>query len=198
MVAKLCISENGNYYLVHKDKSAYEPGFMIGSSFDRLYENNDIYKLSLKNCEAIKNGYDLDELANFYSTSTLFVKKNEIPTEKQIEDAEHISEIAFKAGFQKALELMGDKKFSENDMFRMFTYGHALTNAVKAKVIQDKPFGEIFNDFIQSLQQTEWIVEIEMVPYHDGNFVDDGHTHIIEVKSRPALDDDGCIILKRI
>ncbi len=108
MVAKLCISENGNYYLVHKDKSAYEPGFMIGSSFERLYENDGIYKLSLKNCEAIKN------------------------------------------------------------------------------------------DIIKSIKQTEWIVEIEMEPYHDGNFVDDGHTHIIEVKSRPALDDDGCIILKRI
>lgn len=50
--------------------------------------------------------YNLDDLANFYSTSTLFIKNKELPTQQQIEDAEHISEISFKAGFQKAIELL--------------------------------------------------------------------------------------------
>ena len=50
--------------------------------------------------------YNLDDLANFYSTSTLFIKNKELPTQQQIEDAEHISEISFKAGYQKAIELL--------------------------------------------------------------------------------------------
>jgi hypothetical protein len=37
-----------------------------------------------------------------------------------------------------------------------------------------------------------------MEPYHDGEFIDDGKTHIVEPKWRPELDADGCLILKRI
>lgn len=147
----------------------------------------DISKLSLKNCEAIANGYDLDELIKERFGETFW----------------HDGDKYFKEGFQKALEILGDKKFSEEQMFKMFTYGHALTNAIKLKAIEDKPFGEIFNDFIQSLQQTEWDVKIEMICPHpmdtyrcglkygcDG----DGCNHPNQV---PYLDADGCLILKR-
>jgi hypothetical protein len=47
-------------------------------------------------------------------------------------------------------------------------------------------------------KQTEWDVEIEMEPYHDGEFVDDGKTHIFEPKWKPLLDENGCLILKRL
>jgi len=36
-----------------------------------------------------------------------------------------------------------------------------------------------------------------MEPYHDGDFINDGKTHIIEAKLRYRLDSDGCLILKR-
>ena len=44
----------------------------------------------------------------------------------------------------------------------------------------------------------EWDVEIEMDPYYDGEFIDDGKTHIIEPKWKPRLDPNDCLILKRI
>lgn len=142
-----------------------ENGLCIASTLESL---------SFKNCQAIERGYDLDELANKEYLDGY--------------DSTKFCRLAFKDGFQKALELMGDKKFTEEDMFRMFTYGHALTNAIKLKVIQDKPFGEIFNDFIQSLQQTEWDVIVEME-----GFVDEEGIYCGE---RPKLDADGCLILK--
>jgi hypothetical protein len=60
----------------------------------------------------------------------------------------------------------------------------------KPSEISDKTWKEQFENF-------EWDVEIEMEPYHDGEFIDDGKTHVVEPKWRPALDADGCLILKR-
>jgi hypothetical protein len=122
--------------------------------------------LSLKNCQAIERGYDLDELA-----------KIEYPICEVWNDEEAlIRELAFKKGFKKALELLGDKKFSEEDLRLAMDFGK---------------FGEANNQtttigFIQSLQQTEWDVEIEI--------------HIVpeEWENKPRLDSEGCLILKRI
>jgi hypothetical protein len=44
----------------------------------------------------------------------------------------------------------------------------------------------------------KWDVEIEMEPYYDGEFIDDGKTHIVEPKWRPKFDANDCLILKRI
>lgn len=184
MKAKL-VKTHGNHYDLWIDSKG-----LYTSTYQFTVNGN---LLSRKNCQAIERGYDLDELADFYSTMTVFFRRDEVPTEKQIEDAEYISEIAFKSGFQKALELMGDKKFTEEDMFRMFTYGHALTNAIKLKAIEDKPFGDIFNDFIQSLQQTEWDVEVVMECC--GNYSTTCNINC-EYGPKPKLDADGCLILK--
>ena len=142
---------------------------------DNVMYATDNDKLSLKNCQAIERGYDLDELASKEYLDGY--------------DSTKFCRLAFKDGFQKALELMGDKKFSEQDVFRMFTYGHALTNAIKLKAIEDKPFGEIFNDFIQSLQQTEWDVEVEMEWVQSTSILGNPH-------QTPKLDAEGCLILK--
>jgi len=63
-------------------------------------------KLSLKNCEAVVNGYDLDELTNrafdymgYHSTVTPH-------EEKQFK-------LGYRIAFKEALEILGDKKFSE-------------------------------------------------------------------------------------
>ena len=62
-----------------------EDGHKIASTLDGC-----LNKLSTKNCQAIECGYDLDELA-----------------EKACPDVISSAHSAFKAGFQKALELMG-------------------------------------------------------------------------------------------
>ena len=122
--------------------------------------------LSLKNCEAIERGYDLDELA-----------KIEYPICEVWNDEEAlIRELAFKKGFQKALELMGDKKFSEGQLREAFFH------------VQNEPTFDVFK---QSLQQTEWDVEIETVPALSNN----GNVYYGDI---PKKDEYGCLIFKRI
>ena len=155
---------------------------------DKTYHTNPITqglgefgKLSYKNCKEIEFGYDLNELA-----------KIEYPICEVWNDEEAlIRELAFKKGFQKAIELMGDKKFTEEDVLK----------AIEMYYGKDK----IFIEIIQSLQQTEWDVEIEMQKVKDKTKiigavkgVKGSGNKITTYKSVPKLDADGCLILKKI
>jgi len=128
---------------------------------------NTIKQLSFKNCQAIERGYDLDELANEYFRS---VDKNTVLWRR----------IDFKEGFQKALSILGDKRFTLEDMMNCWN---------KAGKFQEHK--ETLGDHIQSLQQTEWDVEIVM-----GDPIGIGDKYTPDIK--PKLDEDGCIILKKI
>ena len=124
-------------------------------------------KLSKQNCQAIENGYDLFELAHEACNITDPLR---LDSQKYKQDPYFM--IGFNKGFQKALELKSDKKFSEEDMLK----------AIEMYYGKDK----IFIEIIQSLQQTEFDVEIEMTEdWYDG------------FKSKPKLDADGCLILRR-
>ena len=124
--------------------------------------------LSLKNCEAIERGYDLGELAMGYD---LYENINFVGQTR-----------AYKAGFQKALSILGDKKFSDEQLRTAYNVGYT----------DGKDGATFYNRFIQSLQQTEWDVEIVMetcqVMVQHGD---------MEFQDFPKLDADGCIILKR-
>jgi len=132
-------------------------------------------KLSLKNCEAIFNGYDLDELAeNTFSITP----SNELHHQ--------IRNQSFKIGFQKALEILGDKKYNEYVKF-MFQFRFNLDNPMSRNE---------YDAHIQSLQQTEWDVEV---------VIECGEVKQCECSSnenclnpQPKLDEDGCLMLKRI
>ena len=76
---------------------------------EELAEDYGWYKLSLENCQAIERGYDLDELAMGYD---LYENINFVGQMR-----------AYKAGFQKALELMGDKIFTLDDIHTIFIMG---------------------------------------------------------------------------
>lgn len=177
MKGKLLKTEKGHYVLIDDTKRTYDKGFLIGTSRD-----TDVNKLSIKNCEAIERGYDLDELAMGYD---LYENINFVGQMR-----------AFKAGFQKALEILGDKKFSEEDitsaMNRVWDWCEMQEDEECSSMteLRDKHF--------KSLQQTEWEVEIEMEPYYDGEFIEDGKTHVVEPKWRPKFDAYGCLMLKRI
>ena len=120
-------------------------------------------KLSKQNCEEIERGYDLDELADEYSD------KWDAFTDDRFD--------AYKEGFQKALEILGDKKFTLEEMMNCWN---------KALKFQDHK--ETLGEHIQSLQQTEWDVKIDvLMTEREGGVV-------IET---PKLDADGCLILKR-
>ena len=147
-------------------------------------------KLSLKNCQAIENGYDLDEIRKLADEdfecelgdgSTNNESINSMLKKSNANGAEW--------GFQKALEILGDKKFSEEDMKKVYL------NSSKY---------EWFGDCIKSLQQTEWDVEIEMenkqqltngYKNQPDNVI--GFIAAYENVVVPKLDADGCLILKR-
>lgn len=150
--------KHGHSYALLKDRK------LIAFAHPEDFCNeHTIGKLSLKNCEAIANGYDLDELAE------TFAKNHSIyPT------AQDDTEYGFKNGFQKALEILGDKKFSEEDIRKAFFHVH------------NEPTFDVFK---KSLQQTEWdvIVEMESIP---ADRAPNGWDTF------PKLDVDGCLILK--
>ena len=97
-----------------------------------------------------------------------------------------------------------NKKFSEEDMYKMFIYGDSIITAKKhVNTIKNKPLDDLFNDFVQSLQQTEWdcIIEMEELPYSSELSEEDIKNLEIFVPqntTRPKLDAEGCLILKRI
>ena len=126
-------------------------------------------KLSIKNCEAIANGYDLDELADESANQFMDGK-------------DHF--YGFKAGFQKALEILGDKKFSEDDIKKAFNVGWIQRHNEQGSHY------EVMGKVIQSLQQTEWDVEVEL----DAITTDD----ISSIIGKLKLDTEGCLILRRI
>ena len=83
---------------------------------------------------------------------------------------------------------MGDKKFSEKDMLILAI--DCWNTASKPRYGATYNINEIVDNFIQSLQQTEWDVEIEMdaIP---ADRAPGGWDRF------PKLDGDGCLILRR-
>ncbi len=167
MKAKL-IKEAGGYDLYRVDEDGKRVTFASTQDYKQ--------KLSLKNCQAIERGYDLDELADDFIRCP--------------EDMRTLSEDreinSFKKGFQKALELMGDKKFSINEVVELCKI--LISNPFETS---GKTYQQLTDSYIKSLQQTEWDVEIEMVPALSNN----GNAYYGDI---PKTDADGCLILKRI
>ena len=160
-----------------------EDNLIIGTT-DYEYQkafSDHCYKLSLKNCQAIENGYDLDKLADEYCT-------HEPKNAKELRDV-NIVKLGFRDGFQKALEILGDKKFSEEDVLE-----------ISWELFRDNPnikkfsdFKKCFEEHIQSLQQNEWEVEIVMESIGRVKLGIGSKTE----QMMPKLDADGCIVLKR-
>ncbi len=144
-----------------------------------LAEEHGFYSLSLKNCQAIELDYDLDELADFYGAKA-----------KGSVDFKLGANQGFEDGFQKALEILGDKKFSERDLRTAYNVGYS----------DGQDGATFYNKFIQSLQQTEWKVEIccHIDDHGTGNGSEDSFSHPMFTNTGiPKYDADGNLILKR-
>lgn len=140
-------------------------------------------KLSLNNCEAIANGYDLDELSKKETRKFL---GHDVPENIMLFIAHSKM---FQVGFQKAIEILGDKKFSEEDMRTAFSYGMDVY-AEPNDWDELNPYQKL-NKHIQSLQPTEINVEVEMdrIPAD----LAPGGWDVF-----PKFDENRCLILKRI
>lgn len=139
---------------------------------------NPFGKLSKKNC---------DELFGIYSPSEL----SKVLTEGE--------RGAFEFGYCLAREHNKDKVFTLEDMERAFKVG--FSNGFASDIISTHKLPEekekLFNEYIQSIQQPKEIdVEIEM----EDEFIFDPAMGISQghYLKTPKLDDDGCIILKRV
>ena len=154
-----------------------EDGHKIAATIDGCNS-----KLSPKNCEAIANGYDLDELG------TEAYKKHNIDNLSLHEEIQRSGAflVGHKEGFQKALEILGDKKFSELDMRIAYDAG---CNNIDADDNID------FQDTINSLQQTEFDVEIVTELAYTVN--ENSETEMMP-EPHIKLDAEGNLILKRI
>jgi hypothetical protein len=133
------------------------------------------YKLSLKNCQEIERGYDLDALASEYA--------------KKREDLDLVYAnglyYGFLEGFQKALEFMGDKIFTLDDIHTIFIMGR--------EGMEDK-----MNRYVTRIHEpTEWDVEIleECLDKNCDGINKKGECITTGI---PKLDDEGCLILKKI
>jgi len=153
------------------------------------------YKLSKQNCDEIFGVVDVAMLARDISEEMLF--------NGYLEDTEDFV-YGFKNGFNKAMELNKDNLFTLEDMHKIFYLGCSLQTDLKSGKLEYKPKGEVFKDYIQSIQQpTEIEVEIEM-EVADLAFYENGERYPIEAdlperfKYKPKLDADGCLILKTI
>lgn len=133
-------------------------------------------RLSKKNCDAIENGYDLDDLADEIYFDGCDNTNRSAEIYRRI----------FKEGFQKALEILGDKKFSEKDMMQAI-----ITTQVSDSIKNNDDRLEL----IQSLQQTEWDCIVEM----EQDYLKWKQSDIEDIKDClvPKLDAEGCLILKR-
>jgi len=171
--------KHGHSYTLLKD------GKMVAFAHPEDFDNdNTIGKLSLKNCQAIERGYDLDELAKHCSKQEYYDWGGEVFEQDYLD----IRYTAYKQGFQKCLELMGDKKFSEEDLKSAILFGQSMELWKEEEQIQKH---------IQSLQQTEWDVEIEMECPQTGCDIE-CDIDCYEPNKKPKLDSDGCLILRRI
>ena len=99
-----------------------EDGSKIASSAP-----NPMGKLSVKNCEAIANGYDLDELADEHC--------NKLYHEGNINWDRY--RIHFKLGFQKALELV-EHRLSKETKWQVETEWDVIVETVGLSYLRDK------------------------------------------------------------
>ena len=147
-------------------------------------------KLSIKNCESVVNGYDLDILSENHAEEIYVRNENDYNELANFENRKR----NFEEGFQKSLEILGDKKFSEEDM----AYMMAKTCEFMENHLDRISSVEFFNNTIKSLQQTEWDVEVVMCCG-----LPDGCTEPeVQCPSNceivPLLDEDDCLILYKL
>jgi len=162
--------EDNEYYLVDGNTND-----TVATTDKVLLKEYDGYmkKLSLKNCEDVANGYDLVELFDEVDESI---------------DYQEFDISSFKLGFKKAIEILGDKKFSEKDMIRASDW-YVDTKGKKS-----------IDELIESLQQTEWdvIIEMECPVCKEWGYISECRNNCNQKFLQPKLDADGCLILRRI
>jgi len=146
-----------------------------------------LQRLSHENCEAIERNFDLVDHAIAYAGEGGRYCDPHGFSDKQIGLLQ-----GYIDGFEKALELMSDKKFSESDVLVHLNH---LIMMPSSKLDEFTDDAEMVTTkwFDQSLQRKVWDVEIEMEKVESYK---DKMGNVRTEKTFPTLDADGCLILK--
>jgi hypothetical protein len=139
-------------------------------------------KLSSKNCQAIERGYDLDELTNrafdnmgYHSTVTPH-------EEKQFK-------LGYRVAFREAIEILGDKKYTETDLYKAFLINSAGNNTTLRNFFEQT--------VLPMIHHNEWDVEICCYIGNGDDESDSFKDPLVTNTGIPKLDNNGCLILKR-
>lgn len=186
MDGRLITDGNNNYSLLDHNNE------LIATNMSSLITNN---KLSNENCELIKTDCYFDELAEAEAKKRHDWNKHrdtDIYNELVREDAELI-----KIGMLKAIELLSDKKFSVDDVLNLIKRSREKTPYNFDGKSTEYKFSE--DELIQSLQQREWDVEIEMEcpQCQEYGYISECRNVCNKKFIQPKLDTNGCLILKR-
>jgi hypothetical protein len=184
MKAKLVKENDYHYYLTIDGK-------IIADTEAHPLSSINVSKLSKQNCDEIFGVVDVEKLAD------------ELKVGISYKEYDHLIKRGIIVGFNKAMELNKDKLFTLNDMRKGIQFGEDNTDMDSFDtVISDKEV----NEFIQSLQQpTE--IEVEIVMGYvgecggnngDGCFQDSPGHDCGCFEYIPKLDDNGCLILKKL
>jgi hypothetical protein len=145
-----------------------------------------LLKLSLENCLAIERGYDLDKLVGLEFLK--FDQEVRVVHRRQLQES--LTNMVL-----KALELTGNKKFSEEDIVNAFEAGrHRGHDNVNYSDTGSKTCSE----YLSSLQPDAWDVEILTEPMNIDEIRDRGKGFLNSSTNKLKLDSNGCLILKTI
>jgi hypothetical protein len=167
MKAKLIKKITGIYKLELDDK-------VIASDDVDMQKDLEIGKLSKQNCDKLFGVTDVEKLA-----------EEEIPNDGFADTT------LMQKGFNKAMELMKDKQFTEEDVRKAYIYGVSNCHSFGHSAI------DYTDKCIQSLQQpTEIEVEI-LMQCIDPNCDSLNRKGCCIPSNKPKLDENGCMILKK-
>jgi hypothetical protein len=159
---------------------------MIASDDEDMQKDYQIGKLSKQNCDEIFGVFDLDDESNYFAYN-----------QSGDDCSEEFAEFAYKAGFNKAMELNKDKLFTIEDMRKAMDW--IMTQYFE---FHEQPSTGRREHYLQLLKQPIAIeVEIEMenkeyiLTQNGEGFEDQTYRTWEKV---PKLDSEGCLILRKI
>jgi hypothetical protein len=186
MKAKLIKTELEDYHMGHyflNDTNCYAIG---STDFGWCKTSAGIpkYKLSKENCDEIFGVIDVEELAyeNTIDFGDVFDYNDGYGNISNFNNSHEIQEVYIK-GFNKAMELNKDKLFTVEDVIKISEYCRSdFDGMIKTSVL--------VNEYLLLQQPKEIEVEVVMSEIVTDDFVG--------MQGIPKLDNNGCLILKKI
>jgi hypothetical protein len=178
----ILVKEKEHFFLKMKDANGNT--MIVANTFEPIIQLANFGGLSIKNCKAIERGYDLDELFD------------EEVSKSKSDDYYECCHNSFVKGFQKCLEILGDREFTDEDLYDAFLHGkHRGSDEY-----QNRETGSLeFHEYIKKYPpQTEWEVEIVTEQMNIDEIREQGKGFLNANTQKPKLDANGKLILKRI